>query len=142
MKIFDETINGKDFRFEQLSVVDSLKIQQTLLRNVNIDFVIDKIKSISEDSNFLESLFPILLKVLQGFDPEQLVTFITDLFIKTKLKVAKTNGEFVFATLENDFKENFNSVFSLVIAILSKNYSNTDFFLNNAVTQVVQMNKK
>lgn len=139
MQVFNEQINGKNFKFKQMSVIDCLKVQQRLLRKISdIDYVINQIKSIGVESNFLEGLLPIFVTILQGFEPDELINFITEIFILAQLNTQQNDLSYIPTTLEKDFNTNFNGIFNVIFTILSKNYSSSDFFLTTPSQEVNQ----
>lgn len=130
-----EQIGGSYFYFNKLNVIDALQIQQQIIQKIklskNLLSIIDEIGE--EGNNDFASLISAFVGILQGFDPVELVNFITTVIEKANVKVEGTQGK-TLVSLNRDFENNFNGVFVLIFHVLKANY-NFDFFLQNEGSQ-------
>jgi len=117
-------INNKVYSFEKLNFFDALKTQQLIINKIKLDAaILEMIKELDTDDSGM-SIFVIFLKVIQSFEPDELIEFIQDLMIRAKVK---SDGG-ILIHLENEFSGNFNLVFTLVFNVLKANYD-MSFFL-------------
>lgn len=115
------TVDGRQFEFELFSVIDGLKIQQKILRKVNVKGIVSAFNSI--DGIDSDGILEAFMAVVSGFDPDELINLMTEIFEKAKAKIQKDSGEIEFFKLNETFKGNFNSSFILIFNILKANYS-------------------
>ncbi len=133
-------VNNKYFYYTKLTAIDFLKLQQDLLQKVvvnqeSMDILksLDQLEDMAEFGTFLIAMF---IKVAQGFDRNELINFMTEVFQKAKVKVDSSGGP-TMVSIDRDFEENPNAVFELVVNVMKENwnFSNSSFFLKKTETK-------
>ena len=134
-------VNDKVFYYSKIDAISSLKLQQKLIVKVNFDKEI--IAMISEiDLEDKESSGTIMLlafiRVLQTYEPDELINFMQEVITLYKIKIGCENGE-QFVSINRDFEGNFNSIFNLMYNVISENYK-FNFFLTNKPSEEKKKN--
>lgn len=143
MERLTTSVSDKIFYFSKLSVIEALKTQQKLIRKMKIDKeTMDIIKDIDlgGEGLGLETLFLLFVRLLQAFEPDELINFINEVVMICKVKVEGDNGEQP-VMLNRDFEGNFNNVFRLMFEVIKANYD-FSFFLTSKLSDTKPMENK